>query len=78
VDGLPALEAYFDAASKDLRGKESIDSLVVSCGRYLGEAVRLRCGGKWKLPLTDERDVNYNTPVIAGHTPQTSSFHPSR
>ncbi|CAH0351036.1 hypothetical protein [Aquabacterium sp. CECT 9606] len=35
----------------------------------LGEMVRLRFGGTWHLPLNDEKNINFNAPVIVGHTP---------
>lgn len=65
---LERLEHLFDLMSEGM-DKEAKASLVVSFARHLGEIVRLRFGGSWHLPLADEKNVNFNTPVIVGHTP---------
>jgi hypothetical protein len=51
-------------------GKNSdfISKLIVILGRYLGESVRMKYGGKWVLPLDDNKNINFNTPVIVGHS----------
>ncbi|MDH4557418.1 hypothetical protein E8F11_19930 [Pseudomonas sp. BN417] len=61
------LEKLFDAMSKGL-SEEDKTSLIIIFGRYLGEFVRLSHGGKWVLPLDDEKSVNFNIPVITGHS----------
>ncbi|MBN3723264.1 hypothetical protein [Burkholderia sp. Ac-20379] len=68
LDDLPKLEKLFDilSAGKD---KDYVLSLVVTFARFLGEIVRVHCDGKWALPLDDEKNVNFNTPVIVDHTP---------
>jgi hypothetical protein len=66
------LEAVFDALAQGLsREKDPATwgSLLVYVGRYLGEWVRQTVGGRWELPLDDVRNVNFNTPVIVGHSP---------
>lgn len=65
---LERLENLFDLMSEGL-DKDAKASLVVSFARHLGEIVRLRFGGSWHLPPNDEKDINFNTPVIVGHTP---------
>lgn len=62
------LEKLFDSMSKGM-DEDSVSSLIVIFGRYLGEFVRLSYGGKWVLPLDDKSNVNFNTPVIIGHSP---------
>ena len=66
------LEAVFDALAQGLsREKDPTiwGGLLVYVGRYLGEWVRQTVGGRWELPLDDVRNVNFNTPVIVGHSP---------
>ncbi len=66
------LEALFDALAQGLSREadpEAWSSLLVYIGRYLGEWVRRTFGGRWVLPLDDMRNVNFNTPVIVGHSP---------
>lgn len=65
---LERLEQLFDLMSQGL-DKDATAGLVVTFARHLGEVVRLRFGGTWHLPLDDEKNVNFNTPVIVGHTP---------
>ena len=62
------LEKSFDIISEELN-EEDIEKLIVIFGRYLGEFIRLNYGGKWTLPLKDKKNVNFNTPVITGHSP---------
>ncbi|MBR8233532.1 hypothetical protein K6W26_08885 [Burkholderia sp. AU42008] len=68
LDDLPKLEKLFDLMS-DGKDKDYVSGLVVAFARFLGEIVRENYGGKWELPLDDEKNVNFNTPVIVGHTP---------
>lgn len=66
------LEALFDALAQDLSREadpEAWGSLLVYIGRYPGEWVRQRFGGRWVLPLDDVRNVNFNSSVIVGHSP---------
>ena len=62
------LEKSFDLISEELN-EEDIEKLIVIFGRYLGEFIRLNYGGKWTLPLKDKKNINFNTPVITGHSP---------
>ena len=62
------LEKSFDIISEKMN-KEENEKLIVIFGRYLGEFIRLNYGGKWTLPLKDKKNVNFNTPVITGHSP---------
>lgn len=66
LDDMDKLEDLFDLMAE---GKSADDraSLVVFFARYLGELVLKNYGGKWSLPLEDEKNVNFNTPVIVGH-----------
>lgn len=58
---------------------DAVSRLLVVFGRYLGEYVRTRYGGTWTLPLDDEKNVNFNVPVITGHTPMPElEFAPIR
>ncbi len=68
LDDLPKLEKLFDLLSGG-KGKDEVSELVVAFAIFLGEIVREGCGGKWALPLDDEKNVNFNTPVIVGHAP---------
>lgn len=52
----------------DRKDREYVAGLVVAFARHLGEIVRVQYGGRWHLSLEDERNVNFNTPVIVGHT----------
>ncbi len=66
------LEAVFDALAQGLSrdaDPEGWGSLLVYIGRYLGEWVRQSFGGHWVLSLDDARNVNFNTPVVVGHSP---------
>ncbi|VWC18515.1 hypothetical protein BLA13014_05590 [Burkholderia aenigmatica] len=67
LDDLPNLEKLFDLLS-DGKEKDYVSGLVVTFARYLGEIVRECYGGKWALPLDDEKNINFNSPVIVGHT----------
>jgi len=76
LSSLAKLEELFlkmaNGADKDIR-----DRLIVYFARYLGEIVRTNYGGKWQLSLDDQKNVNFNTPVIVGHTPiQGLEFSP--
>jgi hypothetical protein len=64
---LPKLEQLFLTMAEGA-DKEEISQLIVYFARYLGEIVRTNYGGKWHLPLDDPKSVNFNTPVIVGHT----------
>lgn len=62
------LELLFDRVSDGLADDRRTD-LVIAFARYLGELVRKLFGGDWSLPLDDEKSVNFNWPVIVGHSP---------
>ena len=68
LEDLNRLERLFDSMSVEL-DKGELSSLVVTFARHLGEVVRRNYGGQWRLPLDDETNVNFNTPVIVGHSP---------
>lgn len=65
LSGIHQLEHAFDALSSDVDADGRTD-LAITCARYLGEIVRRTYGGRWHLPLDDEKDVHFNRPVIAG------------
>ncbi|EIK47024.1 hypothetical protein O59_001045 [Cellvibrio sp. BR] len=65
---LENLEKLFDIVSKDLP-KDELSKMVVFFARYLGELMINRNGGKWTIPLDNEKNINFNTPVITGHSP---------
>lgn len=65
---LDNLEDLFDIMSKDLT-KNELAGLIVLFARYLGELMINTQGGKWTLPLENEKNVNFNTPVVTGHSP---------
>jgi len=66
-ESLDRLERLHDLMAVT-RSEDERDSLRVVLARYLGETVRLIHGGKWVLPLDDPREVNFNRPVIVGHS----------
>lgn len=61
------LELLFDRMAEGMIDDDK-ERLLVIFGRYLGEFVRLTFGGKWALPLDDEKNINFNTPVIVNHS----------
>lgn len=61
------LETLFNLLSAGM-DEDDTASLIVIFGRYLGEFVRLNYGGQWTLPLDDQKNVNFNTPIITGHS----------
>jgi hypothetical protein len=61
------LELLFDKMSVSMN-EDDISRLLVVFGRYLGEFILTTYGGKWTLPLDDEKNINFNTPVIVEHT----------
>jgi len=67
LDSLSKLEGLFLIMSENI-DKDKKNSLIVFFARYLGEIVRTNYGGKWHLPLDDPKNVNFNTPVIVGHS----------
>lgn len=68
VDSLENLESLFFALAEKSNDDER-ESLIVSFARYVGEIVRTTYNGRWHLPLDDPKNINYNLPVIIGHTP---------
>jgi len=73
---LAQVERYFDLASANPPVNVDRDSLIIICGRYIGEVVRIAFGGQWKLALDDPDDVNFNMPVIVGHAKSDVEFSP--
>lgn len=67
VRDLDNLEKLFDLMTKDA-SKEDISGFVVYFARYLGELMINLHHGKWTLPLDNEKNVNFNTPVVTGHS----------
>ncbi|NOU22008.1 MAG: hypothetical protein HOO93_09495 [Methyloglobulus sp.] len=67
VSSLEKLEQLFTVMAEGVH-KDIINQLIVYFARYLGEIVRTNYGGKWHLSLDDPKNVNFNTPVIVGHT----------
>jgi hypothetical protein len=67
LDDLERLEKLFDLMADGV-DNDTRSSLIVSFGRHLGEVVRQNYGGRWSVPLDDEKNVNFNKPVIIGHT----------
>lgn len=64
---LEKLEEFFNELTANSSTEEK-NELSIIFGRYLGEIVRKSFGGKWHLPLEDKRNINFNNPVIIGHT----------
>ncbi len=75
VSSINKLELLFELMAENA-DKDTVDSLVVYFGRYLGEIVIHNYGGQWELPLDDPNNVNYNTPVITGHSQKGLEFAP--
>lgn len=67
LDDLERLEKLFDLMNDGVNN-DTRSSLIVSFGRHLGEVVRENYGGRWVVPLDDEKNINFNKPVIIGHT----------
>lgn len=67
LNGLEKLEQLFDEITVGAL-REGKNELSVTFGRYLGEIVRETFGGKWHLPLDNPKNINFNTPVVIGHT----------
>lgn len=66
-ESLERLERLHDVMVPVL-DEDECSALRVVFARYLGEYVRTRHGGQWTLPLDDPKDVNFNRPVIVGHS----------
>lgn len=64
---LENLEDLFDLVTEDLT-KDEISKTIVFFARYLGELMIVKNGGKWTLPLDNEKNINFNTPIITGHS----------
>lgn len=64
---LPKLEKLFDLMSQGM-SKSDVSGLVVAFARHLGEVVVQSFGGQWLLALDDPMNVNFDTPVIRGHS----------
>ena len=68
ISSLEKLEQLFPMMAEGA-DKDTTNQLIVYFARYLGEIVRNNYEGKWHLSLEDPKNVNFNTPVIVGHTP---------
>lgn len=68
LSSLEKLEQLFTMMAEG-KDKDAIGQLIIYFARYLGEIVRTNYGGMWKISLDDPKNVNFNTPVIVGHTP---------
>lgn len=75
IDSIDKLESLFNLMAEDA-DKETIDGLIVSFARYLGEIVCKNLDGKWVLSLNDPKSINYNMPVIVGHAQEGLEFSP--
>lgn len=75
VSSINKLEKLFELMAESA-DENAIDSLIVYFGRYLGEIVNYNYNGRWDLPLDDPNNVNYNTPVITGHSQKGLEFAP--
>ncbi len=67
LDDLERLEVLFDLLADGVNS-DTQASLIVSFARHLGEVVRKNYGGRWTVPLDDEKNINFNKPVIIVHT----------
>ena len=76
VGSLNDLEAFLEEVSRATPPAIDMESLNVLGGRYLGEVVCAQYGGKWELPLSDRSSVNFNQPVIVGHSDAGAEFAP--
>jgi len=66
MDSLESLEQLFSKMKREIESNK-INDLIVCFARYLGEIVIKSFGGHWRLHLEDEKNINYNRPVIIGH-----------
>jgi hypothetical protein len=76
LESLSALEAFVQETLSLTPPPIDQESLIVAAGRYLGEVVRERFGGKWDLPLSDRKNINFNQPVVVGHAPDGVEMAP--
>lgn len=67
MSSLEKLEEFFEMLTTN-SSREEKNELSVTFGRYLGEIVIKTFGGKWHLSLDDKKNINFNTPVVVGHT----------
>ena len=68
MESLDQLEELFIIMSSE-NDSEMLAGQIVYFARYLGEIVIREFGGKWDLPLADINNINYNAPVVVGHSP---------
>lgn len=64
---LDRIENLYDILSLNL-SKDDLNGLNVIFARFAGEWVRKHYGGAWVLPLDNPKNVNFNVPVIEGHS----------
>jgi hypothetical protein len=67
LESLDRLEILYTTMAATLSEDEQ-NALRVVFARYLGDVVWEHHGGKWTLPLDDPKDINFNMPVIVGHS----------
>ena len=67
LDDCDKVEQLFDKMSLG-KNKDEVKDLIILFARHVGEIVRNNYGGNWTLSLDEVRNVNFNSPVIIGHT----------
>lgn len=67
LESLDRLETLYTTMAATLSEDEQ-DGLRIVFARYLGDVVWEHHGGKWTLPLDDPKDINFNMPIIVGHS----------
>ncbi|HWV16512.1 MAG TPA: hypothetical protein VN030_13855 [Cellvibrio sp.] len=68
LSDIEKLEELFDVMSEGCNTDEK-NGLIVYFARHLGEIVKSNYGGKWVIQLNDEKNINFNEPVIVDHCP---------
>lgn len=67
LERLDRLETLYTTMAAT-QSEDEQDGLRIVFARYLGDVVWEHHGGKWTLPLDDPKDMNFNMPVIVGHS----------
>lgn len=67
LESLDRLETLYTTMAAT-QSEDEQDGLRIVFARYLGDVVSEHHGGKWTLPLDDPKDMNFNMPVIVGHS----------
>lgn len=73
---LDTLERLFDVLAPVTADIETKNGMIVTFGRYLGEIFRTAYGGKWTVFLENEKDINFNQPVIVRGSEVDAAFAP--